>query len=78
MIDLKKMSFFLNYYMATAHAYEMDGTLDRSYAKGQMQKECRCKAVVMQPDGKMLVAGYVQMPGKKMFAVARLLQNGVR
>lgn len=79
MIDLKKISFSLIFTLSGYCAYGTDGIMDRSYALGQQLYEQLpiCKAAIAQADGKIVVAGYSEMQGKKIFTVARLLQNGL-
>ncbi len=66
-------------YSASISANGLDGALDRAFAQGQ--RSCQewpvCRAVAMQADGKMVLAGYVELSGKKTFALARLLANGL-
>lgn len=79
MIERKKIIVSLIITVSVCHTYALDGTFDRSFAQGQQlhQELPVCKAVANQSDGKMVVAGYVENQGKKTFAVARMLQNGM-
>lgn len=79
MIDLKKISLSLIFTLSGYCAYGTDGIMDRSYALGQQPYEQLpiCKAAIAQADGKIVVAGYSEINGKKIFTVARLLQNGL-
>jgi len=79
MLDLKKISVSLIFTLSGYCAYGTDGIMDRSYALGQQPYEDLpiCKAALAQADGKIIVAGYCEAQGKKVFAVARLLQNGL-
>jgi uncharacterized delta-60 repeat protein len=79
MIDLKKISLSLIFTLSGYCAYGTDGIMDRSYALGQQPYEQLpiCKAAIAQADGKIVVAGYSEMNGKKIFTVARLLQSGL-
>lgn len=53
-----------------------DGMLDRTFSHIMAQALPVCKAVCVQADGKMVVAGYAEHEGRKCFAVARMLPNG--
>lgn len=78
MVDLKKKYILLSFILSVCNAYSIDGTMDRSFAMGQSYEQLPiCKSVASQSDGKILVGGYVEAFGKKTFAVARLLQNGM-
>lgn len=79
MLDIKKISVSLIFTLSGYCVYAADGMIDRSYALGlQPYEELPiCKATMAQADGKILVAGYLETHGKKTFAVARLLQNGL-
>lgn len=58
-------------------SYVSDGMLDRAFSHMVSQTLPVAKAVCVQHDGKMVIAGYVPAEGKKSFAVARLLSNGM-
>lgn len=79
MVNLKKIYGMLSFMLSInlMHA-AVDGIMDRNFALGQASEELPiCKAAVASPDRKILVAGYVESHGKKTFAVARLLDNGM-
>lgn len=78
MVDLRKKYILLSLILSICNLYAIDGTMDRSFAMGQSSEQLPiCKSVASQSDGKILVGGYVEAFGKKTFAVARLLPNGM-
>lgn len=58
-------------------SYSSDGMLDRTFSHMMSTALPVCKAVCVQSDGKMVMAGYAEIEGKKSFAVVRMLPNGV-
>lgn len=64
--------------------YNPDGTLDPSFGSGgvvetlvfSQQSRASASAVAIQPDGKIVAAGYVTISGGDDFALVRLLPNG--
>lgn len=58
-------------------AYSSDGMLDRTFNHMMSESLPVSKAICVQSDGKMVTAGYLESNGKKNFAVARLLPNGM-
>ena len=62
--------------------YNDNGTLDTTFnttgtvLKNFSSGEDRAQAIVIQPDGKIVVAGYATYSGKKEFALARYNQDG--
>lgn len=78
MLDSRKIYILLSITLSTCSLSAIDGTMDRYFAMGQSQEQLPvCKAVATQIDGKIIVGGYIEAYGKKTFAVARLLANGM-
>ncbi|MBB1286566.1 T9SS type A sorting domain-containing protein [Flavisolibacter sp. BT320] len=69
-------------YMAAIARYNTDGTLDASFSGDGKHtvtlgtKNAYAYAVAIQPDGKILVAGYTFEPGTVDFTVFRFLSDG--
>jgi uncharacterized delta-60 repeat protein len=69
-------------YMAAIARYNTDGTLDASFSGDGKHtvtlgtRNAYAYAVAVQPDGKILVAGYTFQPGTVDFTVFRFLSDG--
>jgi uncharacterized delta-60 repeat protein len=71
---------FLDYDIALAR-YNPDGSLDQTFGNGGLVKTDfgafeNARAVAIQPDGKIVVAGSISRPGSNDFAVIRYHEDG--
>lgn len=69
-----------NYYTASLVRYNTNGSLDNSFGSGGKVMESGYTAInsaVLQPDGKIVIAGYGYYSGESHFALARFSGNGI-